>query len=522
MIAEHIKQKIIDLYGNGLSIANIKKHTGVSEPTISKILKVAGITIRKKNYQKLTIDQKDINRRYQNGESTYSIAKSLNCSDETIRRLITNIRPAAERNKLTPESIQKIATASVLNWQNPIYVEKVRAATSTEEHLAKLSAAGIKNYQTSLGKWLATAESRLTISSRVKELWLDHEYRKKQTIWFQQRIDTITRASKAALANPAKRAEWLRKLRIINADRRQSSGWISSSQKQLYYVLSSSGIEYHEEGPDTRIGPFYVVDCVIPKQQNMIKPLIIEVQGEYWHSLPTVIVRDRQKATYIRKHTDYDLLPLTELQVSSFGEIEQTLARYGLTVRKFECKPTQLTIKKIDEAIASDFYSVFHYTGTIRKGAIVYGAYLNDELMAAISYCYPIRQETTTRLGHIHGEVVEISRLARRTNLICKNLISYFIAKTKAMLPNTIKCIVSFSDSTYGHTGGAYKAAGFYEDGRVPADYHYASINGKYHKKTVWDKAKKMKISEAEYAERHHLLKVPHGEKTRWICRINA
>jgi hypothetical protein len=519
-ISENIKQSIIALYKTNISIAAISRQTKVSEPTIAKILKAAGITIRKKNYQKLNIDYTEVNRRYRDGESTYEIAASLGCSDETIRLMIDNIRDARTRNKLKSESIAKIAIAAKNNWLDPEYVAKVTAATSNPEYLEKLAKAGRENYKNSLGKWIATAEAKLVISNKVKQQWANPDYRAKQEMWFRQRIETITKASRLALSDPTKRQNWLSKLKIANANRRQSGGWVSTAQKQLYYILSSSGIDFHEEGPETRIGPFYVVDCVIPQQQRMTKPLIIEVQGEYWHSLPNVMMRDRQKVTYVRVHTDYDLLPLPELNLSSFTEVEQKLATYGLDLNKLVCRPKQLVIKQIDETIASMFYSIFHYSGTVRKGAIVYGAYLGDELVAAISYCYPMRMETTTRLGYNVGEVVEISRLARRTNLLCKNLISYLIAKTKILLPQKIKCIVSFSDATYNHTGKVYKAAGFVNDGIVPADYHYVSINGKYHKKTIWDRAKRMKMTEVEYANKYNLAKVPHGEKTRWIARL--
>lgn len=519
-IAVHIKQQIINLYQNNISIASIHKQVGVSEPTISKILKAAGITIRMTNYQKLAIDKQEINRRYQNGESTYQIATSLNCSDETIRQLIDVMRDAVSRNRLTPESIAKIGEASARNWANSEYVAKVKEATSTVKHKERLSKAGRQNYHSSLGRWIAAADSKLIISKKVKELWADPAFRAKQAVWFQQRMTTMADASRLALADPIRRREWIAKLKIANANRLETGGWVSTAQKQLYYMLSSSGIDFHEEGADTRVGPFYVVDCVIPKQQNMHKPLIVEVQGEYWHSLPHVMLKDRQKATYIRNHTDYDLLCLEELHMASFAEVESKLNSFGLILNKFECRPTDLEIKLIDETTASEFYSIFHYSGTVRRGAIVYGAYLNGELMAAISYCHPMRLKTAKRLDCKIGEVVEISRLARRTNLNCKNLISFLIARTKKLLPSTVRCVVSFSDATYGHTGGAYKAAGFVNDGIVPAGYHYVSINGKYHKKTIWDRAKRMKMNEAEYAAKHNLLKVPHGDKTRWLCWV--
>jgi hypothetical protein len=110
--------------------------------------------------------------------------------------------------------------------------------------------------------------------------------------------------------------------------------------------------------------------------------------------------------------------------------------------------------------------------------------------------------------------------LARRTNLVCRNLASYLLSRTVKLLPAEVRCVVSFSDHTYGHGGGVYKAAGFVVDGAVPPDYHYVSINGRYHKKTIWDRAKRMKMTEEAYAAKHNLLRVAHGTKTRWVRRI--
>lgn len=516
-IPECKKSAIIYLYKNNDSIRTISNKTGVSQVTISKILKAAGLEIRKTNYQKLALDPVTINQLYTDGMSTYQIAAQFACSDETIRNIISSIRDTKTRNKLQPESIAKIQIASKNNWQKEEYKQKVQTATNTPEYKAKLREASTKNYETTLGSWIKTAEAKLIISKAAKEKWTDPAYFAKQSIWFQQRGNAITTASIEALKDPIKRRVWLDKIRHNNTNR-NPSGWVSTSQKQLYYILSASKIIYHEEGQDTKVGPFYVVDCIIPKQQSMNKPLIIEVQGEYWHSLPHVMVKDKQKATYVRNHTDYDLLALDELRLNSWNDVTAKLSEYGLHIHTDICKPRDLTIKTITESEASMFYSIFHYTGSIRKGATVFGAYLDDELVAAISYCYPIRAESATRLGYQLKEVMEISRLARRTNLICKNLMSYLIAKTKKMLPNYIKCLISFSDSTYEHTGTTYKASGFTFDGIVEPDYSYVSITGKYHKKTIWDRAKKMKMAEKDYALKHNLIRIQGKAKARWIC----
>lgn len=516
-ISDHIKKQIIELYATDISIAEIHRQTKVSEPTITKILKTAGIEIRRKNYQRLDINIESVNELYNSGKSTYEISKLLECSDETIRKMIINQRPESDRNKRSDSSKLKIGIASKKNWQNKEYIDKVATATKTDDYIKRLKESGKKNYESSLGAWMRTAESKLIISKAIKEKWNDENYLQKQKIWFGVRAKLMSEAAYLSLQDPRKRKKWIDKIRINSTNNIESRGWVSTSQKQLYYILSISGIEYYEEGSDTRIGPFYVVDCVIPQQQNMSKPLIIEVQGEYWHSLQHTIIKDKQKATYIRNHTNFDLLALDDLNLASLSDIESKLINYGISIKKDICTTKELEIKQINESEASLFYSIFHYSGSIRKGAITYGAFLGDELVAAISYCYPIRTETATKLGYQLHEVLEISRLSRRTNILCDNLASYLIAKTRKLTPKDIKCIVSFSDSAYGHNGTVYKAAGFVNSGITSNDYHYISMTGKYHKKTIWDRAKKMRISEDDYAKKHNLLKITTSPKTRWI-----
>lgn len=514
-IAEIVMERICDLYLDGNSIRKIKEIVGVSEPTISRIIKAAGIKIRLDNYQKISIDVKEVNALYDAGESTYQLAIRYGCSDETIRKLIVQMRSESERNILSEEAKTKIGRKSKANWQNEEYRQAV-ADGKSDEYYAALSQNGKANYATTLGTWMSNKDNHKIIGRIVRDLWQNPEYRGKQEVYFQERGQRLTAASNEALRDPEKRRAWLDKLRQSNANR-DRSGWISSSQKQLYYILEDSNIQFYEKGPNTRIGPFYITDCVIPLQQTMHKPLVIEVNGEYWHSLQYVMVKDKQKASYIRNNTDYDLLVLDELEFNNFQQIESKLGQFGLCLHKIEASVSDITIRIISETDAQMLYSIFHYTSTIRKGATTFGAYVGDKLVAAISYTYPLRSSSAERLGLGLKEMMEISRLARKTNFICPNFASWFIAKTSRKLSPSIKCLLSFSDQTYGHTGAVYKAANFQEDGQLDPDYSYVSVHGQYHKKTIWDRAKRMGMSEIEYAGKHGLMKVFGGPKTRWV-----
>lgn len=513
-IDDTICARILELYSNNCSIAKIATILNLNDYYVTKILKKNNVTIRKINYQKISIDIAKINDLYNSGLSTYEIAKIFNCSDETIRRNICNIRDINIRNRRNQQTIDKIRQKSLELWKDNDYIEKVKSGMSTEQYKIAHSIAAKKN--NTLSKWSKSDIGRLTISERSKKLWLSSDYRIKQSKWNWKRRASLAKAIDVLQNDPIKKQLWLNKLQKISSQR-INNRYISFSQRQLYYILSTSNIEYHEEGSNTRISPFYVVDCIIPQQQNMMKPLIIEIQGEYWHSLPKTIVKDRQKATYISKYTNYDLLYIDDLQITSFDHIRNILKDYGLTINDIKFDVSQTILKRITERDAKEFYSIFHYSSTIRKGAITYGLYFNDVLVAAISYSYPSRLESTIRLGFKPGEVLEISRMARRINTVCSNLCSFLIGLTRKLLPDNVKCLISFSDFTYGHVGTVYKAAGFINDGDIEPDYHYVSMTGKFHKKTIWDRAKKFKCSESDYAISHGLIKIYGKNKTRWL-----
>jgi transposase len=512
------KDLIVLEYKNGKSIAQLYRTYGISEPTITKWLRTAGVEIRKTNGGELNLNKELVNESYhKDGLSTYQIAEKLGCSDETIRRLVENKRdghqPHSEKTK------QKIRERSQALWQNPSYRELVTTSTSTIDYKRRLSEAG-RAHTAELIARTRSPEMRAVFSRLAKSYWLDQAYRDKVTSHTARRCELSAIAFKSAMADPDKRLQWLDKLRKASAGNLKKRGWVSSAQRQLYFILRASGIEHHEEGSDTSVGPFYVVDCVIPMQQGMARPLIVEVQGEYWHSLPHVQTKDRQKHTYVRRHTDFDLLYLDDLNVRSMDEVVSTLAKYGLTAKTETCSVNDLIIKEIGETDADEFYSVFHYSGRARKGSHSYGAFLGNEMIAAISYSGVIRQESAIRLKLEPTQVSEVSRIARRTNLSCRNLISFLLSKTRKLLSPSVRCLISFSDHTFGHTGAVYKAAGFVNDGEIEADYCYISMYGRYHKKTIWDRSKQFKMGEMEYAEKHGLVKLYGAPKTRWIYRI--
>jgi hypothetical protein len=84
----------------------------------------------------------------------------------------------------------------------------------------------------------------------------------------------------------------------------------------------------------------------------------------------------------------------------------------------------------------------------------------------------------------------------------------------------TIKMLVSFADHEEGHIGTIYKAANWVHDGEVEPSYYYMLDGRMVHKKTVWDRAKKMQMLEINYANANGYTKIPSKSKSRFILKL--
>lgn len=88
------------------------------------------------------------------------------------------------------------------------------------------------------------------------------------------------------------------------------------------------------------------------------------------------------------------------------------------------------------------------------------------------------------------------------------------------MLPNEIKTIISYCDTTFNHDGALYKASNFELDGVVRPDYWYVNEDKwVMHKKTLYDHAKKMSMTEVDFAAKHGYKRVYGTEKFRFIFK---
>jgi len=117
-------------------------------------------------------------------------------------------------------------------------------------------------------------QTKKVMSQKLKEFRAKSETKRKYREWW----DNLTEEEQRKIVEPAQDA--------------MAKTKETSIERMVAEILQLLNIEYEQE---KRIGK-YIADFYIPAQN-----LIIECDGDYWHSLPDVKKRDKQKDKYLRK-----------------------------------------------------------------------------------------------------------------------------------------------------------------------------------------------------------------------------
>jgi len=309
--------------------------------------------------------------------------------------------------------------------------------------------------------------------------------------------------------NPELRKKYLKGRRL--AMTMALNNKISGLNKKIIGVLESLGIEFI---PEYKIGP-YSFDVFLPEHN-----VLLEVQGEYWHALPKNKLRDRQKSTYISRYfPDLKLRYLLEIEFLNMESIHSKICNIcGMDFGLQDFDFGDLSISEIKFKQANEFLGMWHYLHGARPGSY-FGAFLNDELVAVCGFSMPRNQDKDG------GKAIELSRFCIHPSRHKKNFASYFVSKCVKLLPERYTKVISFADKTHGHDGTIYKSMNWKHVGTTKPSYWYIKDDGwVFHKRTVYERAVKMGMKEADYVSRHNLIKC-HGNgklKFEFVRRANV
>ena len=364
------------------------------------------------------------------------------------------------------------------------------------------------DYKEKFEKLWADSDFKKKLSKCAKLLWESEEYRQKVVI--------------------AQRRLWEnQKYRERMANIRAShSGKDSILERVTQQLLNLLNVEYNKHYV---IGP-YEFDLFVQSYD-----LLIECQGEYWHSLDKAKKNDAVKSTYIDEYfPQLQLLYLYERDFLNPEIVKQKLAKaiYGenTEVTEIDFLFSDIQIQKLDmkKKLKDSFYSEpeeflqsFHYAGFGRSAKVIYGAYLGDKLTAICKFAGVVRKEVATSMKLKPSEVLELDRFCIHPEYQKKNFASWFISRCSKLVFeefSKLKYLVSFADTTYEHFGTIYKAANWQEFHRTRPSYHYMSDDGFImHKKTLYGHARSMKKTEREYAKEFGYTRIYGKEKIKFI-----
>ncbi len=394
----------------------------------------------------------------------------------------------------------RISAAVILCWQDPEYRAKILSRETSDELRKRLSEA---TTAINTARW-HDPEFR----AKLMSVFGSDEFRSKMSDINKEisnRPEVRSKLSKL-MSDKWKEQDYRE---TMAKHRAEQLGRVSSIQQKLYDYLDDLGVGYHKEGPDTRVG-YYVFDCLIPG-----KNILIECQGDYWHSLARAQQNDRSKFTYVNRYfPEYEILYIWEHEFYCKDRVLDRLKlKLGIDIQTAEFDFKDVVIAPIDHKLAAEFLDSYHYIGKGRGGHY-FGAMLHGELIGCVIFSDPIRQNISQQFGV--GKVLELSRLCIHPNYHRKNFGSWLIGRSLRLLP---KCtVVAYADATVGHSGIVYRASGFTLHHTVPADYWYVDKDGYVmHKKTLYNRACKMSMTEQQFADTNGYLKKYGGHKYCYI-----
>jgi len=216
--------------------------------------------------------------RYDYSETVYKVSRAkvrVICPDHGpfYQRAISHARSTAETSCGCPICAKNELEARLRDrWNQPGFREKLDAIQSSPEYKTKV----VANWNDP-EKAAAMREQR---SHLTAGFWKRDGFRRKIAAFKQPVISSLSRRAAALLE------EW--------------------------------GVWYELE----HVVDYYSFDIHVPSRN-----LLIELQGEYWHSKPEAIANDRRKATYVRNHyPNLKLVVIWEKEFGRNGRLREILA----------------------------------------------------------------------------------------------------------------------------------------------------------------------------------------------------
>ncbi len=247
----------------------------------------------------------------------------------------------------------------------------------------------------------------------------------------------------------------------------------TSIERTIAHLLDNLGVGYKMRSRSI-ISP-KELDFVIPSHS-----LAIEVGGIYWHSdkflSPSYHLRKMRECEKI----GYRLLTIFEDEIILNHDIVMSRISYMLGMGECGCGARKIEVKPIAKIMTNDFLKKHHIQGGTPQAHINYGAFVESNLVAVMSF------KTSWRLSHEENPPHELTRFAtdgKNYPGIASKLMKAFVRDHN---PETI---ISYADLRWSN-GDLYHSMGFKLSRQSRPSYTYVRNERKRMDKTRFRKQK--------------------------------
>lgn len=428
-----------------------------------------------------------------------------------------NIKSLLSTQRLSASSPERSKRQSEINkkrWSDPSFKQKMKEKLSdvwSNPELRKKSKENTTRIWTDslfLERMSETAkktwknkELRDKQSDKTKKCWSDPEFRSKMSGIFNspQFKDLCSKNSKDMWSTPGHRENFSKKIKLASSSevtktkraiaRENMPRSLTKPHLKVMALLDTLGFTYK---PEKSIGPWNF-DLFVPA-----KNLLIEVQGDYWHSRSDQIWRDKAKASYIANFKEYTLRYIWEHECLAEGSALSKLKYWlGAEVQKKNFDKEDLGIIQPEVKEADKFLYDFHYQHAGKHGTDFAG-YIDGQIVVLARFAPLTRKEIATSISYESKQVLELTRLCVHPSYQQEGLLSWFLARCESQIEKEfpeVKCLVFFADKTHNDFGWKLVDT-------VEPEFCYVDEKGwVMHAKTLRNHANKNCIPEDQFAE---------------------
>jgi len=465
---------LADKYQNGSSLRSLAKEFGTSKLTIKRKLQKAGIPVlsskefiqnnkekhRRQSSNRYNYDQKIFDDYHKENKSINQIINFYDVSESKVRRIIGTTR-IIDGNYIASRF------ADIYNEVKPDWIDS--------DNLYNL-------YYNE--KW--------SISDIAKHYGYDEESIRQAFIKYGIKRRSTSEAT--FLCNKNKNYE-------------------SGLEAVVKRILDDNSVKY-----DKVIFGGYEFDFLIDNK------LLLEINGLFYHlNCDKKVKRDEEKYEYWHNNLreKYDFKILWEHFAESVGSLYDLLNKWIGFNNEYIDK-INIRFDNISYSEADNFCKSYHYHRKTRKGCY-YGAFYDGEMIGVAVFSSITRKQSADRLGVLTTQIKELTRFCINPRFKSDNLASFLLAKFEKLFKkysNNTTILLTFADQTTGHIGTVYKACNWIPDGETKESYYYEKGGMRWHKRTIWQHAKSLKMKEMEFASLFGISRVNTLKKYRFIKMV--